>query len=846
MIVFLLAMACLSTAARAARAQEAPVLSTLFPSGAQAGTTIEVTCTGAGLAEVRQLYSGAVGIQSERLADGRFSLRIAADVEPGLYDLWAVSDAGVSAPRSFQVGNRAERIELEATEPTAGPMEMPLNVVINGRIDRPGDVDRFQFTAQRGQRVVIECWAERIDSRLRAVLELYDSSGRRLAANRGWFGIDPLIDFRIPEDGVYRVQIQDLTASSSPEHYYRLDIDTGPRVLFSVPQVILRGKTTRVTLHGWNLSEPKLSDARAADDTVPARDARTTVEPLDQLQVQIPASLAQPGWPLRVPLQLSQIVHSEAAFPYLPPGAHAPILMGLSDVPVTVDAGGNSTSAGVSESELAIPCEVSGQFPADESLVWYAISSRRGEVLFIQGLGQRIASSVDLRISIFDAERQRELAQFDDEYRDGIDGLPTQHRDPEGRWVCPRDGRYWIAVRNLARGSHDATRRWFRLSIRREEADYRVLAVPRRDGLSGILVPRGGRTAIELLAVRQRGCVGPIRVTAERLPPGLECEEAWFGPGVERTTIVLSGDPSAAVGTGELQLVAELVEPTSGATQQLDGDAAGSSSASDARRLVRGATVVRPGTPTGWARIPSRLPYVTAGQADLRVSADAHQVVDHHLYGKLPARHSPGGIVDVAVRVERTESQPAAPVRLQLAGLPPSLSPPSVTLPAGESTGYLSFYLPPSLPTGHYSFVVRADTSTKAPDGKVASATVYSNTVSIDVQPAGFVVELAPFTVTRARRGEVITVAYSCRRLNGFIGKMHTELAAPGVVTNVPGLRGRGETFVGQTQNGSLQIVVNEDAPLGHSSFLRLFTVGVVEDTPTFYGGQYLPLEIVE
>ena len=60
------------------------------------------------------------------------------------------------------------------------------------------------------------------------------------------------------------------------------------------------------------------------------------------------------------------------------------------------------------------------------------------------------------------------------------------------------------------------------------------------------------------------------------------------------------------------------------------------------------------------------------------------------------------------------------------------------------------------------------------------------------------------------------------------------------------GLRGRGETFVGQTETGSLQIEINKDAPLGNQAFLRLFSVGVVEDEPIHHGATFLPLEIVE
>ena len=84
----------------------------------------------------------------------------------------------------------------------------------------------------------------RLDSKLRAVLELEDERGRRLASSRGYTGLDPLIDFRVPADGEYTVRLYDLTYTGSPEHVYRLDVDTGPRLEFAWPNVVERGKTT--------------------------------------------------------------------------------------------------------------------------------------------------------------------------------------------------------------------------------------------------------------------------------------------------------------------------------------------------------------------------------------------------------------------------------------------------------------------------------------------------------------------------------------------------------------------------------------------------------------------------
>ena len=82
--------------------------------------------------------------------------------------------------------------------------------------------------------------------------------------------------------------------------------------------------------------------------------------------------------------------------------------------------------------------------------------------------------------------------------------------------------------------------------------------------------------------------------------------------------------------------------------------------------------------------------------------------------------------------------------------------------------------------------------------------------------------------------------------MNGFTSKIHTELAAPGEVTDVVGLRGRGVTFVGQTEAGVIQIIANDDAPLGQLPFLRLYGVGVLEDEALFHGSCFLQLEVVE
>lgn len=807
LVAVLLAVLRINTAA----AQTAPVLNTVFPTGGRSGQVVELTINGGNLQALKTLHSNVPGLKAEKLDASRWRLAIPEGVMPGLYDLWAVGENGVSAPRTLAISNRAEQIEVEPNDTAAAPMSLPLDAVNHGRIEKPNDVDHYRFEAKRGQRVVVECWAERIDSRLRAVIEISDSTGKRLAVNRGYFGSDPLIDFRVPADGAYIVKVQDLISSGSAEHYYRLDVDTGPRVAFSVPNVIERGAPSRVTLHGWNLP-----GATRQSEQDPAA--------LDQLVVEIPVAQARDVWPLPVRLQPAQAVLSGTALPFHLPGSHAPVVIGLSDVPVVADRGANNSAA--TAQEVTLPCEVSGQLVGGDERDWFAFYARRGEVVFVEAFGQRLQSPVDLQIAVMN-EQSKPLAQFTDEARNIGGTFPTSHLDPSGRWVCPEDGRYLVALRNMTGGQQRDPRRVYRLSLRREEPDFELVAVTARPDAAGLNVKRGGRELLDVLAFRRRGMNDAIRISAQDLPPGVECPDVWLGPGVDRATVVVSADRNAVAAFGELKLV-------------------GSVGAGTHLVPVRSGTIVRTGTPSGWGRITSQIPMAIAGDSPLTITADANEELTHHLYGKLRVKHSPGGVVDVAVHVDRKDAGHQAPVKLIGVGLPDSIQNQTGVIPAGQQKGYVSFFLPPTLPPGRYSLVVRADTTVPAANQKTEAVIVHSNPIVFEVHPAAFQVEVDPFAVTRAARGETIRVSYTARRLNGFIGKMHTELATPGRVTDIIGIRGRGETFTGQTDKGTLQIQINDDAPLGRQSFLRLFTVGVVEDEALYFGSSLLPLEIVE
>ena len=215
-----LSLVLLATSALQAAAPN-PVITTAWPAGGRAGSTVNVTLTGSNIDKQTELRSTAPGLRAEFLGSDKsphFRITVPKSTPPGLYEIRVVGPSGVSTPRTFQIGNRREVTEKEPNSTPETSNAIPIDSIVHGRILEAGDQDCYRFSATRGQRVVLECWAERIDSALHPVLQLFDSAGHLLKVSRGYYGIDPLIDFRVPVDGNYIVRLHDLTYTGGANH----------------------------------------------------------------------------------------------------------------------------------------------------------------------------------------------------------------------------------------------------------------------------------------------------------------------------------------------------------------------------------------------------------------------------------------------------------------------------------------------------------------------------------------------------------------------------------------------------------------------------------------------------
>ena len=241
---------CASAALLSISHAELPVarLDLVFPPGGKSGSEIDLTATGTDLDEASALHFTHPGITATLKPDKHFAVTIAPEVPAGIYDVRVSGLFGVSNPRAFVVGELPEMMKAQPNDKPNTAIEIPLGSVVKGNVN-PSTADYFKFTAKAGQRVLIECLAPEIDSRLTPVLAVLDAAGRELASSHH----GALLDFAAPAEAAYVLRLHDLAFAGGPDHFFRLTITTGPRVDFVLPSCAPPGVKTAFTFFGRNL-----------------------------------------------------------------------------------------------------------------------------------------------------------------------------------------------------------------------------------------------------------------------------------------------------------------------------------------------------------------------------------------------------------------------------------------------------------------------------------------------------------------------------------------------------------------------------------------------------------------
>jgi hypothetical protein len=160
---------------------------------------------------------------------------------------------GPALPITLFAGEEPEIAEAEPNDTTKTATRVrELPIVINGAIDRAGDLDVYRVRAPARQKLLFELFGDRLGARLDAALRVVNSAGRELAADDDGAGVDPRVQYEFPVAGDYFVQVRSVDGQGGSEYFYCLRIGAGGPdfALVSTPSNpnVGRGGATRLTV----------------------------------------------------------------------------------------------------------------------------------------------------------------------------------------------------------------------------------------------------------------------------------------------------------------------------------------------------------------------------------------------------------------------------------------------------------------------------------------------------------------------------------------------------------------------------------------------------------------------
>jgi len=195
-------------------AGELPFINHIFPLGGPENSLVPVQIYGVNLPTNRLMVktSGdAPGVQKINVKRGEF----------------------VSNTRLFAVDALPEIFETGANDLLSQAQKISAPVIINGRIDAPGDLDCFRFDGRENQKISIEVIARRLGSPLDARLVLLDADEHVIAASDDvedkaegleTHHADACITTNLPATGTYTIRLDNLQGQGGDEYAYRLRI----------------------------------------------------------------------------------------------------------------------------------------------------------------------------------------------------------------------------------------------------------------------------------------------------------------------------------------------------------------------------------------------------------------------------------------------------------------------------------------------------------------------------------------------------------------------------------------------------------------------------------------------
>jgi hypothetical protein len=434
----------------------------------------------------------------------RIEIRIAANAEPGMRELRLGGPQGFTNPLRFEIGTLTEHFESEPNEhgDLSNKEAAALPCTFNGQV-QSGDVDVFRFRARRGGNLVVRgearslipYLADAVPGWFQMVLTVRDAKGREVAYGDDFrFDPDPVVCFKVPEDGDYQLEVRDSIYRGREDFVYRISVGELPFVAAVFPLGGREGEPLVADARGWNLPGGKLRL-----DTNPEGQPRRTARM---------------------------------------PGRAAPsneISYAVDKLPELMEAEPNDHADHAAK--VGFPCIINGRIDRPGDADVFRIDGRKGEDLIVEVLARRLGSPLDSVVHVAD-ERGTVLGWNDDSMvKDGHlhlgDGLLTHHADSRVRVKPQADGPLFIRIADTQ--LHGGPDYAYRLRLCDARPDFELRVSP-----SALNVAPGAHVPLHVHVLRNDGFDGEIKLDLKDAPTGFQLSGARIPAGVSQVRITLA------------------------------------------------------------------------------------------------------------------------------------------------------------------------------------------------------------------------------------------------------------------------------------------------------------------
>jgi hypothetical protein len=211
-----------------ARAQ-APTLNPPAPLGAQRGTALDLTLTGANLAEpvnVIATFPAKITIPTEN-NNGKDNAKLLVHLEVpkeapiGWHSLRLATTRGISNFRLFCIDDLPQVVKQAGNQSIATAQAAPIPCVVCGQVNAE-QTDYYKFTVATGQRVSFEVLGRRLGSPIDPqIAVLNPRTGKQLVFSDDAPGLskDPRITYVFKEGGEYVLELSASDRRFSLRHY---------------------------------------------------------------------------------------------------------------------------------------------------------------------------------------------------------------------------------------------------------------------------------------------------------------------------------------------------------------------------------------------------------------------------------------------------------------------------------------------------------------------------------------------------------------------------------------------------------------------------------------------------